>query len=98
MHFNIQHVPALCTVDGSWSVWGAWSTCSATCGTGVTSRDRNCDQPAPQHNGADCPGDSTETRACDTISCPSTINFSYNSSELIRQSIINNIWYFKTNV
>ena len=71
---EILNIIVLHAVDGGWSFWGAWSECSASCGTGLTSRVRSCDQPPPQHNGAYCLGTSRETQACDTISCPGVYN------------------------
>uniref|UniRef100_A0A1I8IIC6 SRCR domain-containing protein n=1 Tax=Macrostomum lignano TaxID=282301 RepID=A0A1I8IIC6_9PLAT len=40
-----------CPVDGSWTQWSAWQTCSALCGGGTKTRQRNC--TAPQFGGAD---------------------------------------------
>ncbi|KAI8485010.1 hypothetical protein Bbelb_372560 [Branchiostoma belcheri] len=60
-----------CPVDGGWSDWGPWSTCSVTCGVGTETRDRTCTNPAPANGGADCDGPAQETQACDTgVSCP----------------------------
>ncbi len=50
-------------VDG---VWSAWSTCSATCGSGT--QMRTCTTPAPANGGADCFGASQQS--CNTQSCP----------------------------
>lgn len=44
-------------VNGGWSDWSAWSTCSA----GKKTRTRTCTNPAPANGGADCTGSSTET-------------------------------------
>ncbi|XP_031561120.1 A disintegrin and metalloproteinase with thrombospondin motifs adt-1-like isoform X2 [Actinia tenebrosa] len=60
----------LCPVDGQWSVWKAWTTCSATCGGGSQSRTRTCTNPAPANGGADCSGDPSESRVCGTNPCP----------------------------
>ncbi|XP_078588098.1 uncharacterized protein LOC144869084 isoform X2 [Branchiostoma floridae x Branchiostoma japonicum] len=58
-------------VDGGWSDWSPWSTCSVTCGVGEQTRDRTCTNPAPANGGADCDGPTQETQACDTgVSCP----------------------------
>ncbi|XP_066297373.1 uncharacterized protein [Branchiostoma lanceolatum] len=55
-----------CAVNGNWSEWTSWSTCNVTCGLGNQSRSRSCDNPPPQHGGANCTGSPTEARACDS--------------------------------
>ncbi|KAK2574393.1 Ectin [Acropora cervicornis] len=55
--------------DGNWSVWGAWSPCSATCGDGQRSRSRSCTNPPPSGGGADCVGASQEIEGCNRRSC-----------------------------
>jgi hypothetical protein len=60
------------TVDGGWSEW-AVSQCSKTCGTGSMNRTRQCNNPVPDTNGADCVGDAVETIACNTDACPGEI-------------------------
>lgn len=57
------------TVDGNWASWGNWSSCSVTCGTGTNTRTRTCDDPAPQHGGANCTGDDTESGSCNSGTC-----------------------------
>ncbi|XP_061172014.1 uncharacterized protein LOC133181544 [Saccostrea echinata] len=57
-----------CPIDGQWGSWSAWN-CSRTCGNGLNTRNRECDNPAPQHNGADCSGNSTESGACWAGTC-----------------------------
>jgi hypothetical protein len=37
-------------VDGEWGEWRHW-TCSVTCGTGIDTRTRLCDNPAPADDG-----------------------------------------------
>ena len=56
-------------IDGGWSDFGDWSECSAECGGGTQTRTRTCTNPAPANGGADCEGDSTETRDCNTDKC-----------------------------
>ncbi|XP_034743850.1 complement component C8 alpha chain [Etheostoma cragini] len=46
--------------DGSWSCWGAWSSC----GSGRKTRTRTCNNPAPYGGGATCQGSSSQTRRC----------------------------------
>ena len=60
---------SLVIVDGNWGAWGAYSSCSKTCGTGIKTRSRECDDPAPVGLGEDCSGDTTETALCNTESC-----------------------------
>ena len=56
-------------VDCIWGEYGAWSTCSATCGIGTKIRTRV--EAAPASNGGDpCTGLATETGHCNPNSCP----------------------------
>lgn len=57
------------TVDGAWSSWGAYGTCSVTCGGGTQSRTRTCTNPTPQYGGAACPGTDTTSQDCNTQIC-----------------------------
>ena len=42
-------------VDGGYSEWGTWGTCSKTCEDNATRvRERNCTNPAPSCGGDDC--------------------------------------------
>lgn len=61
------------SADGGFSNWGVFTPCSATCGGGVQSRSRVCNNPLPQYNGKDCVGPVNETRACNTFYCPSKL-------------------------
>lgn len=57
-------------INGGWSSWSLWSSCSVTCGGGRQSRVRTCTNPAPANGGKDCKGASSETQACGTKLCP----------------------------
>ncbi|KAG8436526.1 hypothetical protein GDO86_007581 [Hymenochirus boettgeri] len=59
-----------CPVDGKWSVWGSWTTCSFSCGGGLRQRTRMCSSPAPQHGGHKCEGSSLENEICNEDLCP----------------------------
>ncbi|GFS00343.1 A disintegrin and metalloproteinase with thrombospondin motifs 9-like isoform X4 [Elysia marginata] len=48
--------PNLPPVDGQWSLWELWSSCSETCGVGQQIRTRSCLGRA--NGGMDCPGES----------------------------------------
>lgn len=47
----------------SWSNWANWTTCSKSCGEGVSVRRRKC-------SGSYCPGSSMSNRKCSVAACP----------------------------
>ena len=56
-------------VDGGWSDYGEWSACTEECGGGEQTRERKCNNPAPENGGADCEGESVEARSCNEDGC-----------------------------
>ncbi|XP_067940287.1 hemicentin-1-like [Watersipora subatra] len=67
---NKACLPMDCAVNGRWSDWLPWETCSATCGKAERVRRRYCDNPAPKHGGAPCPEEPMVVEACDVPACP----------------------------
>ncbi|GLH06652.1 Obscurin [Gryllus bimaculatus] len=59
-----------CPVDGSWSAWSAWQTCSGPCGNSTTKRTRKCANPIPAFGGKTCMGPKVELKPCEIESCP----------------------------
>ncbi|XP_060604924.1 sushi, von Willebrand factor type A, EGF and pentraxin domain-containing protein 1-like [Ruditapes philippinarum] len=57
-------------VNGGWSQWGEWSGCGVTCGGGLNSRSRNCNNPTPSPYGNDCEGDNIDSFICNDLACP----------------------------
>jgi hypothetical protein len=56
-------------VNGNWGMWGAWRTCSRTCGSGTRTRSRSCCNPTPAHGGSNCPGNKYDTTQCSKPKC-----------------------------
>uniref|UniRef100_A0A8P4GIN7 Complement component C8 beta chain n=1 Tax=Dicentrarchus labrax TaxID=13489 RepID=A0A8P4GIN7_DICLA len=47
-------------IDGSWSCWGVWSSCSGR----TMTRSRQCNNPAPSNGGMTCRGLQQESTEC----------------------------------
>ncbi|XP_075456208.1 A disintegrin and metalloproteinase with thrombospondin motifs 20 [Ascaphus truei] len=58
------------TVDGEWGQWGPYSSCSRTCGGGIKTTTRDCNEPEPRNEGKYCVGRRMKFRSCNTESCP----------------------------
>ncbi|KAI5094773.1 A disintegrin and metalloproteinase with thrombospondin motifs 13 [Silurus meridionalis] len=58
-------------VHGSWSSWSGYTSCSRTCGGGITYRKRECNNPRPAFGGRDCEGEGTEAELCNRQPCES---------------------------
>ncbi|XP_062505354.1 SCO-spondin-like isoform X2 [Corticium candelabrum] len=59
-----------CPVNGNWGAWTEYEFCSKTCDTGSQGRTRECNNPAPKYDGADCSGNEAESRLCNKFECP----------------------------
>ena len=57
-------------VNGNWSTWQDWNSCSVTCGSGSRSRYQECNNPEPAHGGSNCQGNVTEIESCSMKVCP----------------------------
>ncbi|XP_067016400.1 SCO-spondin-like isoform X2 [Acropora muricata] len=58
-----------CSVNGRWSKWAVWSSCSKTCGSGTQIRVRSCTNPPPKYEGK-CVGPNIQTKSCLVKRCP----------------------------
>lgn len=62
-------------VDGSWGPWAPWSSCSRSCGGGITSTHRFCSRPTPRNGGRFCRGERLRFRSCNVGECPGSSAF-----------------------
>uniref|UniRef100_A0A1B6M4F3 Peptidase M12B domain-containing protein n=1 Tax=Graphocephala atropunctata TaxID=36148 RepID=A0A1B6M4F3_9HEMI len=56
-------------VNGEWSFWTEWSICTRSCGGGISSSYRICNNPKPEKGGRYCIGDRIRHRMCATNPC-----------------------------
>jgi hypothetical protein len=64
-----QYMYLAFVVDGYFLKWSSWGKCSKTCGSGVTSRERECQQP--EHGGKSCSGLTLQQSVCtNPAMCP----------------------------
>ncbi|XP_070234804.1 A disintegrin and metalloproteinase with thrombospondin motifs 13 [Bos mutus] len=59
-------------VHGHWSGWGPASPCSRSCGGGVITRRRRCNNPRPAFGGRTCVGSDLQAEMCNTQACEKT--------------------------
>ncbi|WAR10854.1 NETR-like protein, partial [Mya arenaria] len=84
-------------VNGGWSRWGSWDTCSVTCGGGVQRRHRSCTNPSPSTLGHSCAGTDEQTNICNTGSCYTQVRLIGTSNTMYNQGRVeifyNNSWW-----
>jgi len=64
-------------LDGNWSPWSVWSSCSLTCGGGNQTQTRTCTNPPPSNGGKNCSTTNIESivQPCNIQLCPTSKNY-----------------------
>ncbi|XP_028167444.1 A disintegrin and metalloproteinase with thrombospondin motifs 7 [Ostrinia furnacalis] len=66
----VARTPSPAPRHGGWGPWSEWSECSRTCGAGVSTQSRKCNNPEPSNKGNYCIGDRSRYKICNTDPCP----------------------------
>ncbi|XP_078604710.1 uncharacterized protein LOC144878218 [Branchiostoma floridae x Branchiostoma japonicum] len=94
VHVANPYITASCDnpsarVDGQWSYWGSWSSCTRYCTCGddtcvadTVTRHRRCITPPPRNGGRTCTGSSSSTRDCDCRDVNECLNDTLNNCDL----------------
>nr|XP_023422184.1 A disintegrin and metalloproteinase with thrombospondin motifs 13 [Cavia porcellus] len=69
---SLVELKPMAAVHGCWSSWGPSSPCSRSCGGGVVTRRRRCDNPRPAFGGRACAGADLQAEMCNTQACEKT--------------------------
>ena len=62
-------------VSGGFTNWTDWSECDNECGSGQQEQTRSCSNPAPQHGGEDCSGETRKLQDCIMPGCPGDVSY-----------------------
>ena len=72
--YDLFHLKTSILVNGDFTAWSNWGSCSKTCGSGIRTRSRSCTNPTPAGAGKNCAeqgfGDEAEVEVCNTEACP----------------------------
>ncbi|XP_078661399.1 semaphorin-5A-like isoform X2 [Branchiostoma floridae x Branchiostoma belcheri] len=63
-------------VHGVWSSWLPWSPCTVSCGSGVRTRQRQCNNPPPSGGGSPCLGPDVIYKDCTMAPCTANSTWS----------------------
>ncbi|XP_063431754.1 hemicentin-1-like [Mytilus trossulus] len=67
--YKYLNVTYECLISGGWGIWKTFGECSATCGKGIQSFQRKCNDPVPETNETYCIGDHIQNLECNAIPC-----------------------------
>ena len=57
-------------VNGGWTSWEGWTSCSVSCGSGQRRRLRSCSDPSPANGGNTCGRVNAQYQSCNQQRCP----------------------------
>ncbi|XP_033752265.1 A disintegrin and metalloproteinase with thrombospondin motifs 6-like [Pecten maximus] len=66
-------------LNGGFSNWSSYGSCSRECGNGTKTRTRTCNNPTPVGNGSACTGNTSEIVPCNSHPCPTACSSSSES-------------------
>ncbi len=66
---NAPNAECCDAINGGWSSWGAYGSCSKACGGGTKTRYRTCNSPSPQCGGSTCAGSNSQSISCNNRPC-----------------------------
>ncbi|XP_058015543.1 A disintegrin and metalloproteinase with thrombospondin motifs 13 [Ahaetulla prasina] len=69
---SLEDLSPVSMVHGQWSSWTSFTSCSRSCGGGITSRRRQCNNPRPAFGGQPCRGDALHAEMCHVQPCLKT--------------------------
>ncbi|KAK2505414.1 hypothetical protein MC885_000621 [Smutsia gigantea] len=69
---SLEELAPVGAVHGHWSSWGSPSACSRSCGGGVVTRRRQCNNPRPAFGGRACTGADLQAEMCNNQACERT--------------------------
>ncbi|KAK6167466.1 hypothetical protein SNE40_021487 [Patella caerulea] len=68
-----RHINITVKVNGGWSTW-SYTSCSVTCGQGIRTRFRHCNNPTPANGGTNCIGEGSGNIDCNVEECLELVN------------------------
>ncbi|XP_044848232.1 A disintegrin and metalloproteinase with thrombospondin motifs 13 isoform X7 [Mauremys mutica] len=66
---SLEELNPVAVVHGQWSSWSPLTACSRSCGGGVVTRRRLCNNPRPAFGGQECRGADLQAEMCNTQAC-----------------------------
>ncbi|XP_069465451.1 A disintegrin and metalloproteinase with thrombospondin motifs 13 isoform X2 [Ambystoma mexicanum] len=66
---SLEELKPVAPVHGAWSRWSPITSCTRSCGGGVITRRRHCNNPRPAFGGRSCEGPDLQAEMCNTQAC-----------------------------